>query len=322
MKLKHVLPFGSKLVVGLSSGAMLALASVSLPVHAEDESREGESREGASLGNAAREDASLEDASPGDAALGDASLEDASPGDASPGDASLGDASLENASPGDASLENASPGDGSLDDWPCVQRYIPEIRPASFWPLPIPEALAGSWRSDERTADLARQLGEQTALDESSVVAMDTFAESWPAADREMALSRLADGIVAVADQRRARYLDGIRRYTRQQMAIAGQIESTLNELGELEDAGALGMTRDNSVVSTDEGQADGTGEPDQSSSIADATTARADIEETLVWHQRLYDQRERAMRSLCDRPVELEQSLSEVLRELSYRLP
>lgn len=190
--------------------------------------------------------------------------------------------------------------DETLEDWPCVQRYISEILPATFWPIPIPEELVGSWRRDDDTAALARQLGEQESFDDATVAAMDRFAESWPASDREMALSRLADGIVDVADDRRALYLDGIRRYTRQQIAIAEQIEATLNQLGELDDADTLGITRDNSLVAAE----------------------RTEIEETLAWHQRLYDQRERAIRSLCDRPVVLEQTLSEVLRELSYRLP
>ena len=139
---------------------------------------------------------------------------------------------------------------------------------------------------------------------------------------REDALTRLADGTVAVANERRALYLDGIRRYTRQQIAIAGQIESTLNRLAELDDAAAAGEAATNGGA-TGRAADDGDSSADSSGDARAVTAAeRVEIEETLVWHERLYDQRERSIRALCERPVELEELLSETLREIAYRLP
>ena len=181
----------------------------------------------------------------------------------------------------------------SPEDWPCVQVFVPAISPAALWPVPIGAELAGRWREEPATAALATRLGELEALDDAELARLDEFAAAVPEDAREDALTRLADGTVAVADARRARYLDGIRRYTRQQIGIAGRIESTLNRLAELDDA------------------------PGDTS-----PAERAEIEETLAWDERLYDQRERALRALCERPVALEETLSEVLRELSYRLP
>ena len=40
------------------------------------------------------------------------------------------------------------------------------------------------------------------------------------------------------------------------------------------------------------------------------------------ILHQRVYDQRENAIQSLCERPVQLEETLSSVLRELAIYLP
>lgn len=208
------------------------------------------------------------------------------------------------------SVLTASAQQNDLDDWPCVQRYVPEILPASYWPIPIADDLVGTWRRDADTAMLARQLGALEAVDEESLEAMAAFADGVPESDREVELSRLADGIVDVADERRARYLDGIRRYTRQQIAIAGQIESTLNQLADLDDAERQAEGADAAGDETDAG------------TTAVNPTDRAEIEQTLAWHERLYDQRERAIRSLCERPVELEQVVSAVLRDLSYHLP
>ncbi len=84
-----------------------------------------------------------------------------------------------------------------------------------------------------------------------------------------------------------------IKSYTRQQIAISEQIVNTLNELSLLESSNtnARGQTRQ-------------------------------EIEETLRWHERVYDQRERNIQLLCEEPVELEQQLSEVLRDAAQYLP
>ena len=192
------------------------------------------------------------------------------------------------------------------EDWPCVQAYIPEVSPATFWPLPIDEALAGTWREEAEIAALARRLGEAERIDEGTLAAIDAFASGVPEEERRAALTRVADGTVSVADERRSRYLDGIRRYTRQQIAIAGQIEATLNRMATLDEVGPA------------DGSSGGAGEGETAVSPAE----RIEMQETLDWHERLYDQRERAIRALCERPAELEQRLSEVLRELAYRLP
>ena len=178
-------------------------------------------------------------------------------------------------------------------DWPCIQVLVPEIAAAVYWPRPIDEARSGAWRQDESLAALAQRLGELEQLDEPARRRIADFVESLPPQSRADSLDRLADGIITLANQRRTRYLSGIKRYTRQQISIAGQIETKLNELAELED------------------RAD-----------AETRTRRTELEETLHWHQRVYDQRERAIQSLCERPVELEERLSAVLRELASHLP
>lgn len=193
---------------------------------------------------------------------------------------------------GAARAQPASP-----EDWPCVQVLVPELSAAALWPLPLDAAALGDWREDADAAALARRLGELERVDAAALAAIDAFAAGVSEDAREAALSRVAVGTLDVADERRSRYIDGIRRYTRQQIAISRQIEETLNLLADLDDAEAAGTT-------------------------LETEAPRAEIEETLSWHERLYDQRERAIRALCERPGELEQTLSATLRELAYRLP
>ncbi|MCP4487409.1 MAG: hypothetical protein GY820_08850 [Gammaproteobacteria bacterium] len=177
-------------------------------------------------------------------------------------------------------------------EWPCVQVLVPEIVPAVVWPHVINEALVGTWKQENSLVEMVNRLSDLDELTDSERQLIDDFIAAVPQASRADTLARLVDGIVELANRRRTRYIEGIKRYTRQQIAIANQIESTLNQRAELER------------------------QPD-SQNIA----RQMEIEETLNWHQRVYDQREHAIRSLCEHPVELEEKLSRVLRELTRYL-
>lgn len=178
-------------------------------------------------------------------------------------------------------------------EWPCIQVLVPEIVAAVFWPQVIDESLIGAWKEDKSLTAIVNKLSDLDEFTESERQLIADFAESIPQASRADTLNKLADGIVTLSNRLRTQYIDGIKRYTRQQISIASQIESTLNQLAEL-DA--------------------------QSDSVSVAR--QAEIEDTLHWHQRVYDRREHAIRSLCERPVELEEKLSQVLRELAQYLP
>jgi len=178
-------------------------------------------------------------------------------------------------------------------EWPCVQVLVPEIVSAVVWPKVIDESLIGAWKEDESLTAMVKKLSDLDEFTESERQLIADFAESVPEDSRADTIDMLADGIITLSNRRRTRYIEGIKRYTRQQISIAEQIESTLNQLVELEAQPA-----------------------------PESVIRQAEIEETLHWHQRVYDQREHAIRSLCERPIELEEKLSEVLRELTQYLP
>ena len=178
-------------------------------------------------------------------------------------------------------------------EWPCVQVLVPEIVSAVVWPKVIDESLIGAWKEDESLTAMVKKLSDLDEFTESERQLIADFAESVPEDSRADTLDMLADGIITLSNRRRTQYIEGIKRYTRQQISIAEQIESTLNQLVELEAQPA-----------------------------PESVIRQAEIEETLHWHQRVYDQREHAIRSLCERPIELEEKLSEVLRELTQYLP
>jgi len=187
------------------------------------------------------------------------------------------------------------------EDWPCIQVLVPEVAAATLWARPLDPVTVQGWREDGELAALARRLGTLEApvdapagaLGDAEIAAIDAWVAGTPPAALARRLDALVAGTVATANERRARFIDGIRRYTRQQIAIAGQIEASLNELARL-------------------GQGSLAGLPEQ----------RNEAQATLAWHERLYDQRERAIRALCEQPVVLEETLFTVVRELQARLP
>lgn len=178
-------------------------------------------------------------------------------------------------------------------EWPCIQRLIPKVSPAIMWPVPVAEDMLTAYRSDKDIRRMAEEFGDLENFTEAHQMTIGEFAESVPEAEREMKLTLLATGIVDVSNRVRSDFIGGIKRYTRQQIAISEQIEATLNELSEIE---AQGEGRN--------------------------AEEHQEVLDTLRWHERVYDQRERSIQLLCEEPVELEEKLSEILRYAAQYLP
>jgi len=176
-------------------------------------------------------------------------------------------------------------------DWPCIQALVPVVELGVLWPQVLPESDLGQWKSDERIEPLAQKLGNLIEYTDADRELVAQFIEETPAADQSSTLNRLAEGTLAVANKRRTVYINGIKKYTRQQSAIAEQIEDGLNKLAQLEQNDT------------------------QSAELAE-------LRETMDWHQRVFDQREHSMVALCDQPVLVEQTTSDVLRDLAQYLP
>jgi len=160
-----------------------------------------------------------------------------------------------------------------------------------LWPQVLPESDLGQWKNDEKIASLAKKLGNLAQYSDEDRALVEQFIEATPEADQVSVLNRLAEGSLSVANQRRALYIKGIRKYTRQQTAIAEQIEAGLNKLAQMEQDNVQSPERD-------------------------------ELRDTMDWHQRVFDQREHSMIALCDQPVLVEQTTSDVLRDLAQYLP
>lgn len=195
----------------------------------------------------------------------------------------------------------------SPDDWPCAQVLVPEVAVGTLWPVPIEAADAADWRQDAEVAGIAERYagleeGDADARAEADA-AFEAFLGGVPEAEREARLGRLAAGTAELVNSRRSDYIDGIRRFTRQQIRSAERLETLLNEQA-LRDADA------------------GPGADAISLARAQSGEATDPAMQTLRWQERLYDQREHQVRALCGRPVRLEEDLAASLRTFAQALP
>ncbi|MEE9333991.1 MAG: hypothetical protein V3U65_07850 [Granulosicoccaceae bacterium] len=174
-----------------------------------------------------------------------------------------------------------------------MQAYVPEVAVAVVWPEPIEDDVIGTWLKNNEVKKLVNQLGDLEELDDAARDRIKAFAESIPEDQRIDVYNQIADGVVYRFNQRRSDYFNGIRKFTRQQIAISQKVQSHLNELVLLENK-------------TD----------------TESLQRIAEIRETTAWQQRIFDRRESAIRLLCETPVELESVMGDVLRDLAQYLP
>ena len=178
-------------------------------------------------------------------------------------------------------------------EWPCIQAFVPQVAAAVIWPEIIEEETIGKWRKDKVVKKIVNDFGSIEVFTEADRDRLGAFAESVPEDQRINTLNMAADGILHRFNQRRSQYFNGIRKYTRQQIDAANQIESHLNELVSL-----ANKTDDESLE------------------------RKKELEDTSAWQQRIFDRRESAIRLLCETPVDLETLLGDILRDLAQYLP
>ena len=175
-------------------------------------------------------------------------------------------------------------------DWPCVQRRVATIGPASVWSGPDLDA-AGRWDTDPPVATLAHRLASRrTSLEEADRL-LDAFAaEAGP--NRKEKLTRLFAGVLALTNAERARVLDGITRYARGQGRLAERIR---------EEADKISAAKD--------------------SPQAETPKEVAELETRFTWDKRIFEERSQALNYVCEVPTLLEERLGEIARRIVARL-
>jgi hypothetical protein len=169
--------------------------------------------------------------------------------------------------------------DPRYPDWPCAQAKVPEVSLAAVWAGPPLDEAATKWKDDAKVAALVPRLAaRRTPLDEAEKLITETL--SGGAAEKAETGKLLFAGLFDTMNAQRSSVMSGLERVTRKQREAADKIRADTLALQALQDAST----------------------PDQ-----------AKIEELgnqLVWETRIFEDRRRVIKFVCEVPTAVDQRL------------
>jgi hypothetical protein len=157
-----------------------------------------------------------------------------------------------------------------------------------MWAGPPPTD--GQTGDDAQLATLAYTLASRATPLEQAEEAIDQFVDGLPAQDRDAQLGRLFHDALALINQERSQIIAGIKRYTRKQRRLADKIAQDNRRLTGL-----------------------------QPGTTPDAKTAALLNERQ--WDVRVFEDRQKVLRQICEQPVLLDQRAFAVSRTVQARL-
>lgn len=190
-----------------------------------------------------------------------------------------------NTAPADAQAPQTDP------DWPCVQRLVPTLAAGQMWQGPIMEVSAGPSFLEPALTPLPAELTDRATPAAAAVGKVEAALAAVPADQRADQLTRLFAVTLDDINAERGRMIAGIKRFARTQRGIAQRITRETARIEEL------------------------SGDP-----AADAEVV--ELRAALAWSRRVYDDRQRSLRTLCEQPVLLEQRAFGLARGLARMLP
>jgi len=181
---------------------------------------------------------------------------------------------------------------GEDPDWPCIQRKVSEISAAQVWSGPPLDATADAWRDDSALAELAAAIASRRTEMADAKGKIAEFAAA-AGADRNRRLTLLFAGVLATINAERSSIMAGIGRYAHRQHDLA---EKIAGEAAELDRLPAEGGTEDE-------------------------IARREELSDAQTWDTRIFRERERSLRYVCELPTLLEQRAFALGKEILTQL-
>ena len=169
--------------------------------------------------------------------------------------------------------------DPRYPDWPCTQAKVPEISLAAVWAGPPLDDVKDKWKDDAKVSALVSKLAaRRTSLEDAQKLITEFLAGS--AADKATAGKLLFAGLFDSLNAQRASVMNGLERITRKQRDAADKIRSDVSELHALQ----------------------GASPPDQ--------PKIDDLSNQMVWQTRIFEDRQRVVKFVCEVPTAIDQRL------------
>jgi hypothetical protein len=175
-------------------------------------------------------------------------------------------------------------------DWPCAQAKVPEISLAAVWNGPALDDTARKWKDDVKISALIPRLAaRRTLLEEAEKTVVEFLSES--AAEKTERGKLLFAGLFDTLTAERSSVMNGLERVTRKQREAADRIRADTLALQALQDASA----------------------PDQ---------AKIDeLSNHLVWETRIFEDRRRVIKFVCEVPTAIDQRLFALGRVIQQQM-
>ena len=188
-----------------------------------------------------------------------------------------------------ASSEFSLAADPRYPDWPCTQAKVPEISLAAVWAGPPLDDVSSKWKDDAKVSALVAKLAaRRTPLDEAQK-AITEYLNG--AADKTASGKLLFAGLFDSLNAQRSQVLNGLERVTRKQREAADRIRADTLALQALQ------------------------GESQRDQAKID------DLGNQLVWQTRIFEDRQRVIKFVCEVPTAIDQRLFALGRSIQQEI-
>jgi hypothetical protein len=180
--------------------------------------------------------------------------------------------------------------DPRYPDWPCAQAKVPEISLAAVWAGAPLDDIKDKWKDDAKVNALVSKLSARKLPLEDAQKAVTEYLTA-AAADKATQGRLLFAGLFDTLNAQRASVMNGLERVMRKQREAADKIRADTLALQALQDAP----------------------KPDQ-----------AKVEEfgnQLVWETRIFEDRRRVVKFVCEVPTAIDQRLFALGRTIQQEM-
>lgn len=180
--------------------------------------------------------------------------------------------------------------DPRYPNWPCTQAKVPEISLAAVWAGPPLDDAEIKWKDDAKVTALVSKLSaRKTPMDEAEKSVKEFLTGS--AADKTANAKLLFAGLFDTLNAQRSQVMNGLERVSRKQREAADKIREETIQLQALQGA----ASRDDTKVEA--------------------------LSNELIWKTRIFEDRNKVVRFVCEVPTAIDQRLFALGRVIQQEL-
>ncbi|MGB8629758.1 MAG: hypothetical protein WCD69_10250 [Xanthobacteraceae bacterium] len=180
--------------------------------------------------------------------------------------------------------------DPRFPDWPCIQSKVTELSAAAVWNGPPIADVGNSWQDNDKVKELVAQISARRTPLDAAQKSIAEFIVGTPAEKQQKAKLVFA-GVFDTLSSERNEVMDGLERTSRNELDLAAKIKSDVADLRGLED------------------------KPD-----ADQSKVK-DLANEVEWSTRIFEDRRKTIRYVCEVPSTIEQRLFALARMIQQTL-